>query len=373
MGLWYRTGTISVTNGTADLTGSGTAWVANAAPGMMVVHDREIIGEVQAVNSNTSITLASAYVGTTISDAEYAIANLGAVRDGLIEAVQEVVTVLGAAQDGALAGRFDDGTLSEPGLAFADDIDTGFYRPGANRIAATKVLEAPSFGGAGVQSSNGDLAVGRVMLTGAGGILGAAPRQHDAGWSDFDDLVEGGIWTLGLTDLANGPLGAAATAYNGTCMVLRRTFSTGESITQIVSQGGELYWRSGSFDPMSWRPWRLVYNSENFGEFGSTPNGWYQRLPNGLQVCGSPDFDSVDVTTATGSLYRNATPIVWNLPASFTGGNDTMSGGLTSLANSQTHFGTIRVTGGSTAEITVFAPASVTGRSVRAHMVGLWE
>ncbi|WP_297772652.1 ubiquitin-activating E1 FCCH domain-containing protein [uncultured Roseovarius sp.] len=99
MGIWYRAGTISVTNGTADLTGSGTAWVANVSPGMMVVYNREIIGEVQAVNSDTSITLAIAYAGMTISGGEYAIANLGGVRTGLTAAVQKALDALNDAQD----------------------------------------------------------------------------------------------------------------------------------------------------------------------------------------------------------------------------------------------------------------------------------
>lgn len=134
MSLWYRTGTINLSNGSTALTGTGTAWVANVSPGMMVVYDRQIIGEVAAVVSDTSITLATAYAGTTISGGAYAIANLGAVRDGLISAVNGALAVFQAAQDGALSGRFADGTLAEPGLAFLSDINTGFRRPAADQI-----------------------------------------------------------------------------------------------------------------------------------------------------------------------------------------------------------------------------------------------
>nr|WP_296429720.1 hypothetical protein [Roseovarius sp. BRH_c41] len=134
MSIWYRTGTISITSGSAALTGSGTAWLANAAPGMMVVRNGVIVGEVLTVNSNTSITLAVAYTGTTISGGSYAIANLGAVRAGLIAAFNDVMSVFAAAQAGPLSGRFGDGTLAEPGMAFLADLNTGFRRPAADQI-----------------------------------------------------------------------------------------------------------------------------------------------------------------------------------------------------------------------------------------------
>ncbi|WP_375553405.1 hypothetical protein [Roseovarius mucosus] len=134
MSAWYRAGTISVPNGSTTLTGSGTAFVANVSSGMMVVANNQIIGEVAAVVSNTQITLAVAYAGTTLTGASYAIANLGAVRNSLITAVQDLTGLIEAAQDGALSGRFGDGTLAEPGMAFAGDIDTGFYRPAADQI-----------------------------------------------------------------------------------------------------------------------------------------------------------------------------------------------------------------------------------------------
>tara|TARA_R100000789_G_scaffold28740_2_gene32170 strand:- start:346 stop:1386 length:1041 start_codon:yes stop_codon:yes gene_type:complete len=134
MSAWYRAGTISVPNGSTTLTGSGTAFVANVSAGMMVVANNQIIGEVAAVVSNTQITLAVAYAGTTLSGANYAIANLGAVRNSLITAVQDLTALVEAAQDGALSGRFGDGTLAEPGMAFLADLNTGFRRPASDQI-----------------------------------------------------------------------------------------------------------------------------------------------------------------------------------------------------------------------------------------------
>jgi hypothetical protein len=82
LGFWrgagkvnYTTGTVSVTKGSAVLTGAGTAWAANAEPGMFVYANTDdpytgaYIGHVLSVNSDTSITLAapSPYTATSKS------------------------------------------------------------------------------------------------------------------------------------------------------------------------------------------------------------------------------------------------------------------------------------------------------------------
>lgn len=63
----YSTGTISLTRGSATVTGSGTSWTANVVPGMFLFANTDdasagtftdtLIGTVLSVNSDTSITL----------------------------------------------------------------------------------------------------------------------------------------------------------------------------------------------------------------------------------------------------------------------------------------------------------------------------
>ena len=68
-----------------------------------------------------------------------------------------------AANDGwivvqELDGTFlmEDGTVGAPGLAFADDLDTGFFRPGANQLAiATNGVERIEFGTSEVVVNDG--------------------------------------------------------------------------------------------------------------------------------------------------------------------------------------------------------------------------
>jgi len=70
----YKTGTVSVTNGSATVTGSGTLFSANVAAGDLftIVGDNAWY-EVASVASNTSLTLSANYAGTTGSGKSYAI------------------------------------------------------------------------------------------------------------------------------------------------------------------------------------------------------------------------------------------------------------------------------------------------------------
>lgn len=76
----YATGTVSVTNGVAAVTGSGTAWLANAKAGDFLhvgdgaqVDPSEEWLEIDAVVSDTEITLVAGFPGTTDSGLDYTI------------------------------------------------------------------------------------------------------------------------------------------------------------------------------------------------------------------------------------------------------------------------------------------------------------
>ncbi len=80
----YKTGTVSVTNGSATVTGSGTLWSGEIAAGDLftIVGDNAWY-EVASVGSNTSITLSANYAGTTGSGQSYAISRDFTTRLGL--------------------------------------------------------------------------------------------------------------------------------------------------------------------------------------------------------------------------------------------------------------------------------------------------
>lgn len=81
----YSTGTISLTKGSAIVTGSGTSWLTNLTLG----HEIKIDGSptrIASVDGDTQITLVSKYTGITSSGVSYlaAIFNTGAVIENLV-------------------------------------------------------------------------------------------------------------------------------------------------------------------------------------------------------------------------------------------------------------------------------------------------
>ena len=76
MGIWYRTGTVALTNGSNRVTGTGTTWLGQATG--------PVIGntfwgpdnkpyEVERVVSNTTLDLVEAYSGATVASTPYKI------------------------------------------------------------------------------------------------------------------------------------------------------------------------------------------------------------------------------------------------------------------------------------------------------------
>lgn len=92
---WYTTGTISVTNGSPTVYGTGTLWVDT---GTLNAGDITLIGsslyQVQSIQSNTQLTLSSNFLGTTASGASYAIIPIGLLPSAL---AQQVKTTLASA------------------------------------------------------------------------------------------------------------------------------------------------------------------------------------------------------------------------------------------------------------------------------------
>jgi hypothetical protein len=70
----YRTGTVSVTAGSAVVSGNGTTWLTNVEVGdSFKVSEIDVIIGVQSVDSDTQLTLATAWSGSTASDQSYQI------------------------------------------------------------------------------------------------------------------------------------------------------------------------------------------------------------------------------------------------------------------------------------------------------------
>lgn len=89
---WYRAGAVSVTNGSASVTGSGgTSWVDNVKPGHVFVGPDGLSYEVITVVSATSMTIYPAYRGPTSSGQVYGILPTQVFVRELADSVQALV------------------------------------------------------------------------------------------------------------------------------------------------------------------------------------------------------------------------------------------------------------------------------------------
>lgn len=137
MATWYTTGTVSVSNGSTTVTGSGTSWVANTKPGEAFRGPDDRLYEIEAVVSDTSLTLADDYLGSNQSGQAYAILPVRGVLKQAYDALTSAIATMNSYIGTALSGLFENGSVGAPGIGFTSDPDTGLYRPGANELAIT--------------------------------------------------------------------------------------------------------------------------------------------------------------------------------------------------------------------------------------------
>lgn len=92
---WYRTGTVSVTNGSTTVTGTTTGWLSQVrAEDRISFNGGDKWYEVASVASNTSLTLATAFAETTISGGAYAIDRSSRVWDQTSNVASQIRTLL---------------------------------------------------------------------------------------------------------------------------------------------------------------------------------------------------------------------------------------------------------------------------------------
>ena len=105
----YKTGTATVTNNSATVTGTNTLWLANVTAGdSFTVAGDGVMYYVASVDTDTQVTLSAPYAGTTASGAVYAIGTGFTVPDSFPEMSQgdiETATIFTRAMRG-IQGKF---------------------------------------------------------------------------------------------------------------------------------------------------------------------------------------------------------------------------------------------------------------------------
>lgn len=238
---WYRSGTVSMVNGSAVVAGAQTDFVANTSPGEAFLAPDGKTYEVAAIVSATQLVLGGVYQGPTAQNQGYAILPTQSFARDLALGAAQLLNTFANVRDGIGAGLFPEGSAAAPSLRFANDLDTGIRRAGENNLSLVT-------GG-----------VDRLSITAAGGTLYgntlelAAPevpslifsRQGVGSWFTGGTGVAGandyairfnGTRMLSLDTGGNMLVGSAT----GTSHIIRKDNAAGGLPILQIQQGGAL-------------------------------------------------------------------------------------------------------------------------------------
>ncbi|RVJ67644.1 phage tail protein [Sinorhizobium medicae] len=316
MTIPYVTGTVSVTAGSAVVTGSGTAWATALIAGGIFGLDSSNGNPVPilSVDSNTQLTLAKPWRGTTAAGQGYWIIRDTAYLQQQTVNAQALSTYIQRLDNAALAAL----TGLDPAA------DKFAYFTGANSGALADIKAK----GRDLLSSTGVL----DALLKLGPVWGGSvrsPANSDVGLVDGDlnTITVAGVYTLS-GNWANTYAGAASVATTGTLVVLQR--SANAVFQYFYRDNNQVFRRNTVNGGTSWTDWTIVElpvvgtvsNSAGFPagaviERGSNANGEYVKFADGTMICTSPEI-TVSMNQATGNLfYSNAVSAA--MPVLFTG------------------------------------------------------
>ena len=283
----YDIGTVTLTNGSADIVGNDTAWAVNGVPGgLMTV---EVAGGnpllLADVADDTTATAATKWMGPS-GTYKYAISLESAQAADVVWANRHWSRVVG---QGLLAAIRPDasGTLAERD-ALSPMLENGQWFARAEPPHDLEFYRKVPAGWEGPFTTRG---VGGVGEGGLGlpspGAANKAPYYSAADTISLYDQTAFGRALAALTG-ANGSIPVATGA--GTAAM--------RAIVGTVSQSGGV-------------PTGALM------ETGSNANGRYLRFADGTQICWhrASNFTATDV--ASGVLYQAAPPVAFAFPASF--------------------------------------------------------
>ncbi|MFY1710501.1 tail fiber domain-containing protein [Tritonibacter mobilis] len=171
---WVSSGTVTVTNGNATVTGAGTDWFGAMQNGWGFVGPDGRVYEILTVDSADTITLKTPYQGSTAAGQAYAVFPTGSHNLDLVAALQQLLSNYQGVYDTVGQGRFTGD------IVFNADRDTGIGNPSSNEVGLKAGgdwqlrLKGGQASGAAVQSSPSDAATGLLALVGAFGWGGNA-------------------------------------------------------------------------------------------------------------------------------------------------------------------------------------------------------
>lgn len=132
---WYKTGSISATNGAAVVYGAGTAWVdAGVLNAGDIITINSVLYEILSIQSNTQLTLASNYLGATAAGLSYAIMPIGLLPSALAQQVKTTLATANTALAAAVRSDVQNLTAAQQQTARNNIAALGAADVGAGRL-----------------------------------------------------------------------------------------------------------------------------------------------------------------------------------------------------------------------------------------------
>lgn len=363
-GIWYRAGTISVTNGSKKITGFGTLWktsVLKPDKGHAFHGADGRIYELDYVESDTVLYLVTAYLGPTATGQAYAIdvtrtstipalsreiSAFSAYAQGQYDSWQKVLTGTGmvtlTAPDGqqiqvpALSAMQPTSGSLKALQALTPSADQLGYFTAANAAALTPLT---SFMRTLLDDDTASKALGTLGALASSSYKPRADSLNNSGGAislftgDCNTMKAGDFRLVDTVPALNAP--ALGTQY---CyMETKSIYSTGALLQVAWSYdgAGALWFRNYSQNGSVWTAWRKCFDSGNIlgsvgmsggvpvggiVESGENANGMYIKFAGGLMICFCKiDVSGVAITSAGGSIFQNSVAIRVNYPATFIG------------------------------------------------------
>ncbi|MBO2700758.1 hypothetical protein [Shewanella algae] len=167
---WYRTGTVTVTNGSTTVTGSGTAWVANSRVGDAFVGPDGLTYEITNIASNTAISILPAYRSASGSGQSYSIIPVQGYTKTLADQASDLVNNYdkpwNVADDAADArAALGLGTASVRNIGEFNGGIPEFKNYGINNSGIAGNIELKFGAGSDILGANGNTSFSRYIVT----------------------------------------------------------------------------------------------------------------------------------------------------------------------------------------------------------------
>ncbi|MBZ9874970.1 hypothetical protein LB542_29495 [Mesorhizobium sp. BR1-1-9] len=262
----YSTGTVSVTNGDAVVTGSGTAWAVALITGGMFSSAGAAI-PILSVDSDTQLTLSYAWSGATASGATYAIARENSEAASVIDLNDRLARILVTL---SLVGIHPDasGTIADRDALTLTVGDKGFLFLHAEFGLPFLFYRWSGTAWDGPFDTRGAAGVG----TGGLGLPTPGATNKFPYYSAASTVVLGDITAFARTLLDDtdasavyATLGAVPVANIAATLTPDKAFRRGNILGTVAQSGGV--------------PTGAVI------EAGSNSNGDYVRFADGTQIC----------------------------------------------------------------------------------------